>query len=385
MDEETTEAIRDLVAKFVEQELMPLEPSVLERQRTGQSPSLAPEEQRTLHAKARELGLFGLDVPAELGGQDLPVSVMAALAEELGKTAVHFRFAPDSANLRMMVAVGTEAQKRKYLPGLMDGTLKSSIAISEPGAGGDPAAMTTRAELDGDEWIINGRKIWISHAATADFLIVMARVGQGKRHEGITAFIIDKDTPGFVVERKIPMIGDSPTYELVFDNCRIPKSALLGEIGKGYAPMQLRLNIRRIEMAAVALGVAQRAMKMLVDHARDRTTFGVRLADRQAIQWWIADIETRIYQCRLMIRDIASRLDAGQDVRHETGMLKVTSTELSYDAIDHAMQTLGAMGMSTETPLFAFWHAARRARIYEGPSEVHRHAIARRVLARFGG
>lgn len=384
-DDETAQMIQDLVAKFVDQELIPLEQETLAREKAGICPVLDGPTSLRLRQRARELGLWGLDAPQELGGQDLPATIMARVAEELGRTSVGYRFSPDSANLRMMLAVGNQEQKKKYLPGLIDGALETAIAISEPGAGGDPAAMTTKAVPDGSDWILNGRKIWISHAASAHFIIVMARVGDGHRHEGITAFIVDQGTPGFIVERQIPMIGDTPTYEVLFDDCRVPGSALLGEVGKGYEPMQLRLLVRRVEMGSVSLGMTRRALDMMVEHARDRSTFGVRLADRQAIQWWIADIEMRAYQCRLMINDIAQRIDAGDDVRHEAGMLKVLATELAYEAIDHAMQTMGALGMTAETALYGLWQRARRMRVYEGPSEVHRHAIARRVLARYGG
>jgi acyl-CoA dehydrogenase len=282
----------------------------------------------------------------------------------------------------MMQAVGTEAQKARYLQPYIDGLITSAIAISEPGAGGDPAAMGTRAVLDGDEWVINGRKIWVSNAKEADFTIVMARVGEGSRRDGITSFIVEKGTPGFIIEREIPMLGAAKTYEIVFDDCRIPADALLGQVGNGYGPMQLRLQTRRLQMGATALGYTQRAVDMLAEHARQRVTFGVPLSERQAIQWWVADTTIQMHACRLMLRDAAERGDRGEDIRHEISMIKVYATEMSYAAIDHAMQTLGALGMTRETALYPMWQRARLMRIYEGPSEVHRQTIARRVLGR---
>lgn len=380
--DEQARMIRETVARFVQRELMPLEPEVLQRMAQGIEPLLAPEHEARLGALASELGIDLLDAPSEVGGLDMPASVMVGVFEELGKTCVPFLL-PRQPNLFMALLAGSDEQKARYLTGYQAGTLKGAIAISEPAAGGDAAGMMTRAELVGDQWVINGRKIWISYAGSADFAVVMARVGDGKREEGITAFLVDKGTPGFIVEREIPMIGNSNTFEVVFDDCRIPASAALGPIGSGYAPMQQRLVIRRLEIGSTNVGRAQRALDMLCEHALQRTTFGVRLSDRQAIQWWIADIGTRVHAARLMIADAAARYDRGEDARAEIGMIKVYAPELAYDAVDHAMQALGALGMTKETALYAMWQNARLARIYEGPSEVHRQAVARRILKRY--
>jgi len=380
-DDEQTAMIRETVAKFVDRELIPLEPQYLQSKLPGAGHARLTDAQRQrLRDVSKELGLWGLDAPEDLGGHDLPTSTMAAVHEELGRTCVPFILPPDSPNLRMLQAVGTAAQKAKYLQPYIEGRMSSAIAISEPGAGGDPAGMKTRAVLEGEHWVINGRKIWITNASAADFIIVMARVGSDQRHGGITSFIVEKDTPGFIIEREIPMLGGESTYEIVFEDCRIPRDAVLGEVGKGYAPMQLRLRTRRLEMGSTCIGIARRALDMLCEHARQRETFGVKLADRQAIQWWVADISTRLHACRLMVRDAADRTDRGEDVRQEASMIKVFATEMAYQACDHAMQTLGALGMTLELPLNALSQKARLMRMYEGPSEVHRQSIARRVL-----
>jgi acyl-CoA dehydrogenase len=372
--------IRELVTRFVSRELMPLEAEVLRRQGRGET-ALQPEQMSRLRALSKELGLWGLDAPADMGGMDLPVLTMMAVTEELAKTVVPFQLPPDSPNLRMLQAVGSPTQKERYLQPYINGEMSSAIAISEPGAGSDPTGLQTRAVRTAEGWAITGRKIWISNAKSADFIIVMARVGEGKRHEGITAFIVEKDTPGFVVEREIPMLGGGfTTYEIVFDDCRVPEDALLGEIGKGYEPMQLRLLTRRLQMGAMAVGTTQRALDILVEHACQRVTFGLPLAERQAIQWWVADTTIRLHACRLMLEDAARKADRGEDMRHEASMLKVYATEMAYEAVDQAMQTLGALGMANETPLFALWQRTRLMRIYEGPTEVHRQTIARRVL-----
>ena len=221
----------------------------------------------------------------------------------------------------------------------------------------------------------------VSRVPAADFTIVMARTGEGKRSEGISAFVVERGTPGFIVEREIKMLGGQRTYELVFDNLRIPAGHLLGTLGAGFAPMQLRLNVRRLQMGAWCIGMSRRALDMMVDHAKQRVTFGVKLADRQAIQWWIAEAATKIHACRLMVLDAAAKLDAGQEVRTEASMIKVFATEMAQEVIDHAMQTFGAMGVAKELPLQVMMQKVRTMRVYEGPSEVHRMAIARRILS----
>ena len=225
--------IIDLVAKFVDQELMPLEPAILAREAKGEALKLSPEEEAPLLEKCRELGLWALDAPEELGGANLNAETWMGINEELGRTVVPFVFPPDSPNMHMLLAVATEEQRKKYLEPYARGEMKAAIAISEPGAGGDPSAMITRAERDGDDWVINGRKIWASRVPAADFIIVMARTGDGKRHEGVTAFIIDKGTKGLEILREIPMMAGHRTYELVLEDCRIPGKQLLGEIGGG--------------------------------------------------------------------------------------------------------------------------------------------------------
>jgi alkylation response protein AidB-like acyl-CoA dehydrogenase len=373
--------VRDLVTRFVERDLMPLEPAVLAREAKGERYALTPEEEGPLLAKCRELGLWGLDVPEEFGGADLPIAALMAIEEEMGRTVTPFIFPPDSPNLHMLMAVATPEQKRKYMEPYARGTAKSAIAISEPGAGGDPTGMTTKAEMIGNEWVVNGRKIWVSRVPDADFTILMARVGSEGGHKGITAFIVEKGTKGFEIAREIPMLGGHRTYELVFDNMRLPADAILGAVGQGFAPMQLRLNVRRLQIGAWAIGLSRRALDMMCSHVKQRKTFGALLADRQAIQWWIADAATKIHACRLMVQDAAARLDRGEDVRQAASMIKVFATEMATEVIDNAMQSFGAMGVTKELPLQLMAQKVRIMRVYEGPTEVHRMTIARRILA----
>jgi alkylation response protein AidB-like acyl-CoA dehydrogenase len=373
--------LQELIAKFVDEQLMPLEPHVIAREIAGKQPNLTETEEAQLLAKCKQLGLWGLDAPEAFGGANLPAVALMAVNEELWRTIVPFTFPPDSPNLHMLLAVASPEQQKKYAEPYARGEAKSAIAISEPGAGGDPSGMTTKAEMVGNEWVVNGRKIWVSRVPQADFLIVMARVGKETGHKGITAFIVEKGTKGFEIAREIPMLGGHRTYELVFDDMRLPADAILGQVGQGFAPMQLRLNVRRLQIGAWAIGLSRRALDMMCSHVKQRKTFGALLADRQAIQWWIADAATKIHACRLMVQDAAARLDRGEDVRQVASMIKVFATEMAAEIIDHAMQSFGAMGVTKELPLQLMAQKIRVMRIYEGPSEVHRMAIARRVLA----
>jgi acyl-CoA dehydrogenase len=373
--------LKDLVARFVRDELTPLEGKVLEREAAGHGLGLSAEEHKHLDAVSRNLGLWGLDAPEDIGGSDLPAVAMVGVEEELGRTVTPYTLPPDSPNLRMLKATVNERQRVAYLEPYVRGETVSAIGISEPGAGGDPAGMTTRAERDGEDWVINGRKIWISRAADADFTILMAITDKEKRARGgISAFLVDKGTPGFNVLRKIPMIGGAYTYEIALEDCRVEGWKLLGTEGNGFAPMQLRLGTRRIQMAAWSVGMAQRALDMIVEYAPQRVTFGVPLSERQAIQWWVADAATRIHAARLMTYDCAWKLDQGRDVRLEISMIKSFCTEMAYEVVDHAMQTFGAMGMTKELPLQLMSGKLRTMRIYDGPTEVHKWVVARNLL-----
>jgi acyl-CoA dehydrogenase len=373
--------LKDLVAHFVADELMPLEPAVLAREDAGQGLGIGEAERQRIDAVSKKLGLWGLDAPEDIGGADLPAVALVGVNEELGKTITPYTLPPDSPNLRMLMATVNERQKAAYLDPYVRGETVSAIAISEPGAGGDPAGMLTHAERDGDDWVVNGRKIWISRAAEADFTILMAVTDKEKRARGgISAFLVDKGAPGFNVLRRIPMIGGAATFEIALEDCRVEGWKLLGTEGQGFAPMQLRLGTRRIQMASWSIGMAQRALDMIVEYAPQRVTFGQPLSDRQAIQWWIADAATRIHAARLMTYDCAWKLDQGRDVRVEISMIKAYATEMAYEVVDHAMQTFGAMGMTKELPLQQMSAKLRIMRIYEGPTEVHKWVVARNLL-----
>ena len=373
--------LKDLVRRFVSDQLIPLEADVLAREAAGHGLGLAKADNERIDAVSKELGLWGLDAPEDIGGADLPAVAMVGVNEELGRTITPYTLPPDSPNLRMLMATVNERQRAAYLEPYVRGETVSAIGISEPGAGGDPAGMITRAERDGEDWIINGRKIWISRAADADFTILMAVTDKEKRARGgISAFLVDKGTPGFNVLRRIPMVGGAVTYEVVLEDCRVEGWKLLGTEGQGFAPMQLRLGTRRIEMASWSIGMAQRALDMICEYAPQRKTFGQPLSERQAIQWWVADAATRIHAARLMTYDCAWKLDQGREVRQEISMIKAYATEMAWEVVDHAMQTFGAMGMTKELPLQLMASKLRTMRIYDGPTEVHKWVVARNLL-----
>ena len=373
--------LQDLVARFVRENLIPLEQKVLERDAIGQGAYLSHEERDRIDAVSREMGLWGLDAPEDVGGAELPAVAMIGVNIEIGRTCVPYHLPPDSPNLRMLMATVNEDQRERYLaPYVQKGTV-SAIGISEPGAGADPAAMITRAVREGDEWVINGRKIWISRAQEADFTILMAVTDKQKgARGGISAFLVDRGTPGFNVLRRIPMLGGQFTYEVALENCRVPAANLLGTEGQGFAPMQVRLSTRRLQMASWSIGMAQRALEMMLEYAPQRVVFGEPLANRQSVQWWIADAYTRIKAATLMTYETAWKLDKGADVRTEISAVKAYATEMAYEVVDHAMQLYGAMGVTKELPLSLMSGHLRTMRIYDGPTEVHKWVVARNLL-----
>jgi acyl-CoA dehydrogenase len=373
--------IADLVRRFVDDELVPLEGAVLARDVAGEGLHLSAAERERIDRVSRELGLWGLDAPGDVGGHDLPAVAMVAVNEAMGRTIVPYTLPPDSPNLRMLAATVNDRQREAYLAPYVRGETISAIGISEPGAGSDPAGMRTTATRDGDDWLLNGRKIWITRAAEADFTIVMAVTDREKgARGGMSAFLVDRDAPGFNVVRPIPMIGGETTYEVALDDCRVPGWKLLGYEGQGFAPMQLRLGTRRAEMAANAIGMAQRALDMMIDYAPQRTTFGKPLSERQTVQNWIADAAIRIHAARLMTYDCAWKLDQGRDIRTDISMIKSFALEMAWDVLDHAMQSFGAMGMTREMPLAQMAARIRLMRIYDGPTEIHNWVVARNLL-----
>ena len=376
---------RDMVARFVRDELIPLESKVIRREvERGMSddPILPPELEDGLQARARELGLWGIDAPEEFGGQDLGALMKCVVVEQMKHSIVPLVLPPDSPNLYYLKSQCTPDQAKRYLDPYVNGQKKSCLALSEAGAGSDASAIQTRAVREGGDWVLNGEKMWISNARRADFMIVIAVTDPEKRARGgMTAFLVDKGTPGVTIPSSFPMIGEYHPYAVSFENVRLPDEQVLGEVGQAFVPLTNRLGIRRTEIAARSLGLASRAITMMIEHAKERRTFGAPLADRQTVQNWISDSWQELEMARLITYRLAWRIDQGvADVRREAAMCKVQATEMATRVIDRAIQLHGGMGLSKELPLEYMSRILRVFRIVEGASEIHRWTIARDLI-----
>lgn len=381
--------LRDTVARFVREELLPLERDVIKREAERgltDAPLIDPEVEKELGRKAKAIGLYGIDVPEEYGGQNLGMLAKAVVIEELKTSIVPFVLPPDSPNLWMLRETCKGDQIQKYLLPYASGDKKSAIAISEPGAGSDPAGMKTRAEYKNGKWVLNGQKIWISHARHADFMIVMAVTDPAKGSRGgMTAFLVDKGTKGLSIPSVFNTMGEHAPYAVFLDNVELSDDQVLGEVGNGFGPMQNRLGVRRMEIACRALGYARRCMDLMLTQANQRKTFGALLAERQQVQWWLADSWQEMEMVRWITWRLAWKMDrsveqGGADWRREASMVKLQGSEMIARVSDRAIQLLGGMGVSKDMPLEYIARAVRVLRIFEGPSEVHRWVIARDLL-----
>jgi (R)-benzylsuccinyl-CoA dehydrogenase len=377
--------LRETVARFTRKELMPLESTVIRREAERgltDAPLVPPEVSAELARKAKEIGLYGIDVPEEYGGQNLGMMAKAVVIEELKYSITPFLLPPDSPNLWMLRETCKGDQIQKYFLPYARGEKKSAIAITEPAAGSDPANMQTRAEYRNGKWVLNGQKIFITNARSADFMIVIAVTDPKKGSRGgMTAFLVDKDTKGMSIPSVFSTIGEHAPYAVFFDNVELSDDQVLGEIGNAFGPMQNRLGVRRMEIACRAMGYARRCLDLMVEQANQRKTFGALLADRQQVQWWIADSFQELEMVRWITWRLAWRMDEGhKDWRRDAAMVKLQGSEMIGRVVDRAMQLYGGMGMTKDLPLEYICRACRVFRIYEGPSEVHRWFIARDLL-----
>jgi (R)-benzylsuccinyl-CoA dehydrogenase len=364
---------------------MPLESMVIRREAERgmrDDPLLPPEVEHELTEKARAIGLWGIDVPEEFGGQAFGMLAKCVVTEQLKHSIVHFVPPPDSPNLYLLKEQCKGAQIDNYLMPYVRGEKKSCIALSEEGAGSDAAGIRTKAERVNGKWVINGAKMWISNARRSHFMIVVAVTDASKGSRGgMTAFLVDRETPGVSIPTSYPMIGEYHPYQVFFDNVELDDGQVLGEVGNAFVPITNRLGVRRLDIASRCLGLAERCLEMMIEQANTRKTFGSLLADRQAIQWMIADSWQELEMVRLQVYQLAWKIDNGaKDFRRDGSMVKVQATELIGRVADRAIQLFGGMGLSKELPLEYIARSARVLRIVEGPSEVHRWVIARDLL-----
>ena len=372
-----TRLLVDTVRRFVETEVQPLEEEV-ERLAT-----VPPEALRVTKAKAQSLGLYAMNMPSEVGGGGLSCVEHCLVEEELGKTSdALIRRVFGQVYPMLMACKGDQIEN--YLLPTVKGDKICAMAITEPGAGSDAASISTTAQRDGDEWVLNGTKHYISDGDIADYIILMALTDKDKRARGgITLFLVDRNAPGFSVASTQPMMGHRGYghAELLFDQCRIPADAVLGEVGEGFKLiMKSVLNIRLAHIGARAVGMASRALEMMRTYAGERRQFGQPIGDFQMVQKLIADSATEIFGVKMMVMNAAWEIDQGRDPRDKVSMIKVAASEMQGRVVDRAIQVFGGMGFSKALPLERMYRDARVTRIYDGTSEIHRMLIARGTI-----
>jgi acyl-CoA dehydrogenase len=347
-----------------------------------------------LRAKAKAAGIWAPHLPPEAGGTGSGFIEYALLNEEIGRSMwaqlVFNCQAPDAGNGEILHLFGTEEQKERFLRPLVEGTARSFFSMTEPDvSGSDPTGLRTTAVLDGDDWVIDGHKWFSSSAEGADFGIVMAVTDpDAPPHARMSQILVPANTPGVEVVRPIPVLGHagrgwSTHCEVRYTSARVPRENVLGEPGDGFRIAQKRLGPGRIHHVMRWLGQMQRAFELMCRYALEREAFGSKLADKGTIQNWIADSAAGIQACRLMTLDAARKLDEGDEARVEVSLIKFYAAQVLHDVIDRAVQTHGARGLTDETPLGFMYGQARAARIYDGPDEVHRMVVSRRILKEF--
>jgi alkylation response protein AidB-like acyl-CoA dehydrogenase len=377
---EDIQMLRQAVREFVNKEVAPIAREIDEEERVPFD----------VLRKAGDLGLLGVPFPEEFGGADAGVVGYCVLMEEIQrKCASTATIIGAHAQLCAMSIYlsGTDAQKERYLRPLCEGKKLGAWALTEPNAGSDAAHISTVARRDGDEWVLNGSKMWITNGSFADVLVVFAANDRslGARG-GVTAFIVEKDFPGFKVGKVEPKMGlrASHTASLFFEDCRVPAENVLGQVGAGFATAMQTLDIGRCGLGASSLGSAKEAYELSVKYAIERQQFGRPIADFQAIQFKLADMAVKIYAMERMVYDCAKQVDRGENATFESSIVKLFCTEAASQVIDEAIQIHGGMGFSRELPLERMYRDARVTRIFEGTNEIQRHVIASELLKRAG-
>lgn len=353
-----------------------------------------PEGLAEIRNEAREAGLWNLFLPDEEHGAGLDNASYATLCEEMGRSPILAPMAfncaaPDTGNMEILLEHGSEDQKRRWLEPLLEGSIRSCFSMTEPEtAGSDPTGLAATAELDGEEWVINGRKWFTSGATGAALAIAMVNTEpEGNPYARASMILVPTDAPGFELVRAIPVMGhsDGPGHgEIEYRDCRVPKENLLGARGAGFLIAQDRLGPGRIHHCMRAIGTAERAHEMMCLRAAEREAFGGPLADKQFVQEFIASSRMEIDQARLLTLNAAWKMDRhGKRVaRQEISMIKVVAANMVMNVLDRAIQVHGSLGMTDDTPLAMMWRFSRMLRLADGPDEVHKMVIARREVGR---
>ena len=378
---EEIEMLRQSLRKFIEKEVIPME------EKADFDPDDGPPQEllKKVRKRAYELGFWAIDLPEEHGGGGLNTLGTCILREEVSKyfsSLTQGIFGGPEGPSKILLA-GTDEQIRKYLVPVIQADQTCCFALTEPNAGSDAAAIETSAVKDGDEWVINGMKHFITNGPNADYAIVFAANDKEKRGRGgITCFLVDKGAPGFSLGRiQHTMGGGEAQCELIFEDCRVPNENVLGEVGMGFIAAMTFLGGGRLTIAAGAVGMTERLLKASTEYAKQRVQFGKPIATKQAIQWMLADIATELFAARSMVYNTAWRIDQGEMAVKEMAMCKLYATELVGRAADVAMQIHGGMGYMKDMPIERVYRGVRALRIVEGTSEIQRFIIARALLA----
>lgn len=384
MDFELPEELRLLkrtVREFVDRELIPIETKSMD------GSVLKPEVLASLEAKAKELGLWMFSVPKEYGGCGLDHLGLVVVWEELARTiALPTRgqtiFGPE---IKPLLYKLNDKQKERYLYPVLRGEKRAAFAQTEPDSGSDPGMMRTTAVRQGDHYILKGSKRFITGADRADFFQVVAATDRAKgSHGGLSMFLVEKDSPGLTVAGKTQTMMGDVTFELFFDDVRVPIESLIGEEGKGMQLAQAWLTVGRLQQACKGLGVATRCIELAASYAPQRVTFGAPLSERQAVQFMLADAFIHHQLGQTYVYQTAWKADNGRLARHESYITKIFCTELGFRVADRCMQIHGGMGLSTEMPIHKMWKDSRGFMITEGPVEVMRMVLAREIFRLFG-
>jgi acyl-CoA dehydrogenase len=381
----------DWMSDFARREIWPLETIWRELGIDGLRDAIAP-----LAEQVKERDLWAAHLPPELGGAGMGQVRLGLMHEVLGTSPIaplaFGNAAPDSGNSEILALAGTPEQKERFLHPLLAGDLRSAFSMTEPHTpGSDPTQLRTRAVRDGDEWVISGKKWFSSNGSIADFLIVMAVTDPDARpSQRASMFIVPRDTPGVEILRDVSTMEHpweqfgayGGHAEIAYDEVRVPVDALLGAVGAGFALAQQRLGPGRIHHCMRWLGVARRAFDMMCERATYRSAHGSLLADKQTVQNWIADSAAEMQAARLMTLHAAWVMDqrGARDAIIDIALIKFYGAKVLHDVIDRAIQVHGSLGYSTDLPLEQMYRFARAARIYDGPDEVHRQTVARRIL-----
>ena len=368
---------------FVENELYPHEAEI---EATG---VLRPELAQELKQKAIATGLYAANIPEEFGGAGLDTLTWLLYEKELGKTsyALHWNCVARPSNI---LCAGTKEQRQKYLEPCLRGEKSDCLAMTEPGAGSDLRGMTATARKDGDDWVLNGTKHFISHAAEADFTITFMATGEEDTPRGkkklISAFFVDHDHPGLTIRDGYQNVSHRGYTNAIleFDDCRIPQSAMLGELHKGFQVANTWLGATRLQVGATCLGRAERAFDLAVQYAAEREQFGQPIGKFQGVSFKLADMAMEMKAAELLVMEAGWKYDQGTCTDSDMAMAKLKATEMLAMVADEAIQIYGGMGLMSELPLERIWRDARIERIWEGTSEIQRHIISRSLLRPLG-